>query len=211
MNWITNNLGLIFELALAHLGQCLPPIAAALLVSIPLGWLSNRMKVAGGALLSFIGLFYVIPSLALFALLPPLLGISFLSPINLMIALCLYASALLTRYAADGFRSIDVLTLSAAKAVGYGTFARFWRVELPLAGPVILAGLRVATMTTVSLATVGALIGATNLGYLFTNGYQRQIPEEILAGVVACLVLALTLDRLLAIAGRLFLPWTVAK
>ena len=91
--------------------------------------------------------------------------------------------------------------------MGYGPFRRFWAVEFPLAGPVILAGLRVAAVSTISLATVGILIGVENLGYLFTNGLQRRIVPEVLAGVVAVMVIALAIDLSLSAIGRVLMPW----
>ncbi len=93
-------------------------------------------------------------------------------------------------------------------AVGFGAWRRFWTVDFPLSGPVVLAGLRVTAMSTISLATVGALIGVENLGYLFTNGAQRRIIAEVFAGVLAVVVIALIIDGLLIVAGRLLMPWT---
>ena len=114
------------------------------------------------------------------------------------------AWAAATRHAAAGF---VLATRQASTAVGYGAFRRFFAVELPLAGPVILSGLRVAAVSTISLATVGILVGVTNLGYLFTNGYQREIIAEIFAGVVAVMIIALVVDGLLVLAGRALMPW----
>ena len=95
--------------------------------------------------------------------------------------------------------------------MGYGAGRRFWAVEFPLAGPVILAGLRVTAVSTIALATVGALIGIDNLGYLFTNGSDRRILPEVFAGVVAVVIIALLLDVLLVGAGRALMPWTRAQ
>ena len=99
----------------------------------------------------------------------------------------------------------------SATAIGYGAWRRFWAVDFPLAGPVMLAGLRVTAVSTIALATVGALIGVTNLGYLFTNGSQRRIIPEVLAGIVAVLLIALVIDGLLIAAGRVLMPWTRAQ
>ena len=103
------------------------------------------------------------------------------------------------------------LAVAAGFAIGYGSWRRFWAVEFPLAGPVILAGLRVAAISTISLVTVGILIGVESLGYLFTNGFQRRIIPEILTGVVMVLVIALVIDFLLARLGRLLMPWAPAS
>lgn len=208
MNWVIDNLGLIGSLSLEHIRQSVIPILAGLLIAVPLGWLAWRYRLLRGALLTVSGLLYTIPSLALLALLPGILGVSFQSEVNLLVALTLYAIALLTRSVADGFDAVDPDVRLAAVAMGYGPVRRFWGVDLPLAGPVILAGLRVAAVSTVSLATVGVLIGVTNLGYLFTNGLQRRIIPEVLAGIVAVMLIAVVIDLLLVAAGRMLLPWS---
>jgi len=211
MTWVANNLDLIASLTAAHLKQSALPIILGLLISIPLGWLAFRYRFTRGLILTTSGLLYTIPSLALFALLPPLLGISFLSVANLVIALTIYAVAIMVRSVADALASIDPSVRSAAAAMGYGSWRQFWAVELPLAGPVILAGLRVAAVSTISLATVGILIGVENLGYLFTNGLQRRIVPEVLAGVIAVMLIALIVDLLLAAIGRLLMPWVPGR
>jgi|SRR5699024_4946068 len=125
-----------------------------------------------------------------------------------MIALTIYAVAIMTRFVADALGSVEPTVRQAAIAVGYGPWRRFWQVEFPLAGPVVLAGLRVTAVSTISLATVGVLIGIDNLGYLFTNGYERAILASILAGVGATVAIALIVDGLLMGAGRVFMPWS---
>jgi osmoprotectant transport system permease protein len=114
------------------------------------------------------------------------------------------------RAVADGLDSVDDDVRQAATAMGYAPFRRFFTVELPLAGPVILAGLRVTAVSTISLATVGILIGVQNLGYLFTDGLQRRIIAEVLSGVVAVIVIALLVDLVLLLLGRALMPWTRA-
>lgn len=208
MNWIQNNLGLILSLSGEHLRQSAIPIVLGLLIAIPTGWLAYRYRLTRGALLTLVSLLYTIPSLALFALLPPLLGIPFLSEFNLIVALTIYAVAIMTRFVCDALNSVEPSVRQAAIAVGFGPWRRFWRVDLPLAGPVVLAGLRVTAVSTISLATVGILIGVDNLGYLFTNGYQRQIVPQVLSGVVAVVVIALVIDALLVLAGRYLMPWS---
>ncbi|MEG3615067.1 ABC transporter permease [Isoptericola haloaureus] len=208
MTWVVENLDLIGRLTVEHLRQSALPIVLGLVLSIPAGWFAFRFRLTRGLVLTAVGLLYTIPSLALFALLPPLLGISFLSEVNLIIALTIYAVAIMTRFVADALASVEPQVRQAADAVGYSAWRRFWQVDLPLAGPVVLAGLRVTAVSTISLCTVGILIGIDNLGYLFTNGYQRQIVPEILAGVVAVVVIALLVDWLLVLAGRVLMPWT---
>ncbi|QNO36674.1 ABC transporter permease [Protaetiibacter sp. SSC-01] len=207
MTWVLANLDLIAGLALEHLRQSALPIVLGFLIAIPLGWVAFRYRLTRGAVLTVTGLLYTIPSLALFALLPPTLGISYLSEANLVIALTIYAVAILARSVADALGSVDPAVRQAAVAIGYGPWRRFWTVEFPLAGPVVLAGLRVAAVSTISLATVGILIGVDNLGYLFTNGLQRRIIPEVFAGVVAVMAIALIVDALLVLAGRLLMPW----
>lgn len=207
MNWIIDNLGLIGSLSLEHLRQSILPIMLGFVLSVPLGWLAFHYRLGRGVILTVTGLLYTIPSLALFALLPGVLGISMLSELNLLVALTLYAIAIMVRSVADGLQSVDPAARAAATAVGFGTFRRFWTVEFPLAGPVVLAGLRVTAVSTISLATVGVLLGVTNLGYLFTNGFQRRIIPEILAGVVTVMLIALLIDVLLMLAGRSLMPW----
>ncbi len=207
MNWIVNNLDLIWELTIQHIRLSIPPIVLGFIISIPIGWFAYRFKLTRGLILTVAGLLYTIPSLAMFVILPAVLGISLLSETNVTIALTIYAVAILARSVADALASVDPAVRESATAVGFGGFRRFWRIELPLAGPVILAGLRVAAVSTVALVTVGILIGVQSLGYLFTNGQQRGIIAEILAGVVMTVVIALVIDAGLVVLGRVLLPW----
>ena len=207
MTWLFDNFDLIGRLTVEHLRLAIPPIILGFLISIPLGWLAYRYKLTRGLLLTVAGLLYTIPSLALLPILPAVLGISFLSPLNLTIALTIYAVAIMARAISDALTSVDPAVRQAATAMGYGSWRRFWTVEFPLAGPVILAGLRVAAVSTISLVTVGILIGVESLGYLFTNGLQRRILIEIFAGVVMVVVIALVIDYLLVLLGRVLMPW----
>lgn len=205
--WLVNNWDTIGQLTVDHLRLAIPPIIFGFVISIPLGYVAYRFTLTRGLVLTLAGLLFTIPSLALFVVLPPLLGISFLSPTNLTVALTIYAVAIMTRSMADALGSVDPAVKQSATAVGYGAWRRFWAVEFPLAGPVILAGLRVAAVSTISLTTVGILIGVNSLGYLFTNGFQRRIVVEILAGVVGVVVIALLVDFLLVLLGRALMPW----
>ena len=208
MNWLFNNLPLVLELTLEHLKVSVPPIIIGFLISIPLGWLAHRYKLTRGLVLTLIGIVYTIPSIALLILLPPLIGIGYISATNVIIALSIYAVAIMVRSMADALDSVDADVKQSATAVGYSSWSRFWRVEFPLAGPVWLAGLRVVAVSTVSLATVGVFVGVQSLGYLFTNGLQRNIPVEIASGIVMTVIIALVLDRLLVLLGRIMMPWT---
>ncbi|GAA3034232.1 ABC transporter permease [Microbacterium dextranolyticum] len=206
MSWILDNLDLISSLAVDHLRQSAIPIVLGFLIAIPVGWVAWRYTRLRGPVLTTIGLLYTIPSLGLFALLAAV-GVPYITEANLIVALTIYGVAIMTRSVTDGLDSVDPATRSAAVAVGFGPWRRFWTVDLPLSGPVLLAGLRVTATSTISLATVGILIGVQNLGYLFTNGFQRRIVPEILAGVVAVVVIALVIDLLLVLLGRLLMPW----
>lgn len=208
MTWVLNNLGLIGGLALDHLRHSLPAIILGFVIAVPLGWFAFRATKLRGAILGLVGVLYAIPSFGLFAVLASAFGIPYLSETNLIVALTVYAVALMTRSVADGFASVDRDVRQSAIAIGYGPWRRFFTVELPLAGPVLLAGLRVTAVSTIALATVGILIGVENLGYLFTNGSQRRIVEEVFAGVVAVALLAAVIDVLLVLLGRLLMPWS---
>jgi osmoprotectant transport system permease protein len=209
VTWVWNNLDLIAELTLVHLRQSLIALVAGFLLSIPLGWVAWRYRLVRSGVITITGLLYTIPSLALLILLPVVTGwYSIVSETNLIVALAIYAVAILVRAVADGLDSVDAGVRQASTAVGYGSFRRFWAVEFPLAGPVILAGLRVASASTIALATVGILVGIQNIGYLFTNGLQRRIIPEVFAGVIAVVVLALVIDLLLVVLGRVLMPWT---
>jgi len=208
MNWLFNNLGLVWSLSLEHIALSIPPVIIGFVVAIPLGWLAHRYRLTRGILLTIVGLLYTIPSLALLVILPPLIGIRVVSSTNVVVALSIYAVALMVRSTTDALDSVDADIKQSATAVGYSSWRRFWAVEFPIAGPVLLAGLRVVAVSTVSLVTIAQLVGVRSLGYLFTNGLQRFIPVEIITGVVMTVVIALVFDRLLVLLGRVLMPWT---
>ncbi|MDT0180108.1 ABC transporter permease [Microbacterium sp. ARD31] len=208
MSWILDNLDLIGELTLVHLRQSALAIVLGFVISLPLGWVAWRYRLLRGWIITVTGLLYTIPSLALLILLPTVIGYSALSETNLIVALTIYAVAIMVRAVADGLDSVDDAVRRSATAMGFGSRRRFWAVDLPLAGPVVLAGLRVTAVSTISLATVGILVGVTNLGYLFTNGLQRRIVPEVLAGIIVVMALALVIDGLLVLAGKALMPWT---
>lgn len=207
MEWVIANQALIAALTLDHLRLALIPIIAGFVLAVPVGWFAVRNPRSGKIVVSIVGSLYTIPSLALFMVLPPLLGISVLSEANVLIALGIYAAAVMVQTSADAFSSIDTTSLRAATALGYSEWGRFWHVELPLAGPVLLAGLRVVAVSTVSLVTVGVLVGVQSLGFFFTDGFQRKILPEVLTGVVMTVVIAMVLDVVLVVLGRVLMPW----
>lgn len=208
MQWAWANRADLAALTLTHAWLSAVPIVVGLLVSVPIGWWVSRHTRIGSVVLGLGSILYTIPSLALFVILPGILGTGFLSPLNVVIALSIYAVALLVRTAADAFGSVPAAVLDAATASGYSDGGRGLRVELPLAGPVLLAGLRVVSVSTVSLVSVGALIGVSSLGSLFTDGFRRDFTTEIVVGVIGTVLLALLFDLVLVAAGRMLMPWT---
>ncbi|MCU1535060.1 MAG: transporter permease [Glaciihabitans sp.] len=210
MTWVINNLGLIWSRSVDHVAIAFPAVILSFLIALPIGWLATRFAWSRGILLSLSSVLYAIPSLPLFIVLPLLIGTGLRDPINLVVALTLYGIALMVRSTADGLSSVDGDIVQSATALGYSAWSRFWRVELPLAGPVLLAGIRVVSVSTVSLTTVGAVLGISGTGVFFTDGVQRNIPEEILTGVVVTIVIAVVFDLVIVQVGRLLLPWTRA-
>ncbi len=211
MTWLVNNGALIGQLVVAHLLIALPPIILSFVISVPIGWVANRFSWSRGTLLTSLGLLYAIPSLPLFIILPLIIGTGLRDPINLVVALTLYGIALMVRTTAGGLASVDPDVRQSASAVGFSARSQFFRVELPLAGPVLLAGIRVVAVSTISLTTVGSVIGVSSLGALFTDGIQRGIAVEILTGIVLTVILALGVDALLVLLGRALMPWVAVN
>ncbi len=207
MQWLWENRDLVFGLSLEHVRLSAIPIIVGLIASIPLGWLANRFRVTRAIQLTLFGILFTIPSLAFFITLPSVLGTKILNPINVVVALAVYAIAIMVRGAADAFASVPRDVIQSATAVGFSSASRFWKVELPLSGPVLLANLRVVSVTTVSLLSVGALVGNGALGYLFINGYQRDFPTEVMIGIVFTLIIAVLFDQILVAIGRILMPW----
>ncbi|MET0726486.1 MAG: ABC transporter permease subunit [Leifsonia sp.] len=207
MNWFINNFDLVLELTINHVRLSILPIVAGFVIAVPLGRLAITGRAARGIIITSTSLLYTIPSLPLFVILPAILGTKVLSDTNLIVALSIYAVAIMVRAASDAFASVSVDVKQASLAMGYSRWQQFWRVEFPLAGPVLLAGMRVVSVSTIALVSVGVLIGSANLGYLFTNGKQRGILEEVGVGIIASLLIALVFDVILVLLGRLLLPW----
>lgn len=208
MNWVVENLPLIGQRTLEHLALSVPPIILSFVISVPIGWLANRYRWSRGVLLTVLGLLYAIPSLPLFVVLPIILGTGLRDSANVIVALTLYGIALMVRTTADALGSVSSDVTQSATAMGFSPWTRFWRVDLPLAGPVLLAGIRVVAVSTVSLVTVGAVLGIKSLGLLFTDGLQRNIIAEVASGMVATIALALLIDFALVLLGRILMPWT---
>jgi len=190
-----------------HIGITLETVVIALLVAVPLAVLAYWIRPLTGPILALSGVLYTIPSLALLALLAPLLGAT--SRVTVLIALVLYALLLVVRNALTGLTQVPADVKDAAAGMGYGRFGRLWHVELPLALPGIVTGLRLATVSTVALVTIGAIIGQGGLGDLIMGGFWNNFYKaEIITGTVLCVGLALVLDLALAGLGRVLTPWS---
>ena len=207
MKWFLGHLDQLGQLMLNHAILAVIPLVIGLVLAIPLGWLAKRHRVLYTPLIVGTGLLYTIPSLALFILMPLVLGTGILDPVNVVVALTIYTVALLVRTVADGLGSVPEVVNQSATAMGYKRGRRFVSVELPLAVPVISAGLRVAAVSNVSIVSVAALIGVSQLGSLFTDGFNRAFLEPIIVGVIACVLLALAFDGAILGLTRLATPW----
>lgn len=198
----------------AHTWLSVVPVVTGLLIALPLGWLASRYRWSYPPLMTVSGLLYTVPSIALFVLVPPLLGLDPLSPLQVPIALTVYSVALLVRVVADGLGSVSEDTLQAATAIGFTRVGRFFRVELPIAVPVITAGLRVAVVANVSIVAVAGTIGMVNLGLLFDQGFKLSTDTPyyppIVLGLLLCVLLALVLDLFVITLGRVLTPWRKA-
>jgi osmoprotectant transport system permease protein len=206
-SWINRNLGYIGGLTAQHAVLSVLPVLAALVVSVPLGFLVYRTGRAANAILSVLGVIYSIPSLALFVALPLVIGTSILSPVNIAVALTIYSVALLVRSVVDGLRSVPVAVKQSASAIGFGGFGRLVKVELPLAMPVIFAGLRVVTVSNIALVSVAVVVGGGALGKLFDDGFRRNFFTPVIVGLVLTLLLALVADAIILLVQRGTLPW----
>ncbi|MCU1643590.1 MAG: Carnitine transport permease protein OpuCB [Nocardia sp.] len=207
MKYLLDNFAEIAGYARTHLYLALLPLLTGLVIAIPAGALAHRLRWLRRITTTAASIAYTIPSLALFVIIPPLLGIAVIDPLNVVIALTIYSVALLVTAVPAALDSVPAAVLDAADAIGYTPVRRVLTVDFPLALPVFVANLRVVAVTNISMVTVGALIGVGGLGKLFTQGYQRDYPDEIVAGIIVVLVLALVMDRLLYALGRLATPW----
>ena len=207
MNWLSGSWALIGELTLTHLTIAVPAIIASVLIAVPIGAWAQRSKGVGGAVLSFLTVLYAVPSLPLLIVIPVLSGIALRSRVNMVVVLTIYGIAVLIRQCAEAFAAVPVDVLESADALGMSRLRRFCTVELPLAVPVIVSGTRVVITSTVALVTIGAFIGVRSLGTLFTDGFQRGLTVEVLAGLVMTIALALLLDALAVGLGVLMTPW----
>lgn len=193
-----------------HIRLTVTTLAIAIAIAVPLGTLIARVPVLYVPLIGILGVIYTIPSLALLAYLVTLVGIGLR---NAVIALVAYAQFILVRNVVVGLRSVDRSTIDAARGMGMNTLQILFKIEYPLALPVMLGGLRIATVATIAIATIASLVGAGGLGQLLFDGinsFSPQANSEIQVGAVAVSLLAVAADLILRIVDRL-LPATRAR
>lgn len=204
--YVHDNAGTLLSALQFHAGLTARAVIVALIVALPLAVVAYWIRPLTGPILALSGILYTIPSLALLALVAPVVGTT--TDTSVLIALVLYALLVLVRNALAGLTQVPAEVREAAAGMGYGRFGRLWHIELPLALPGIVTGVRLATVSTVALVTVGSLIGRGGLGDLILGGFRNNFYRaEIVTGAVLTVALALVLDVLLAGIGRLLTPW----
>lgn len=208
IDYISSNTTVIWRAFSEHVFLALIPVVLAIIFSLPLGYLAVRYSKLYYPLVNLSSILYAIPSLALFLLIPAIIGTSVISPLNIIIALTIYSVALMVRVVADGLNSVDPSITQAATAMGYRRVRRLFGVELPIALPVMLAGLRVATVANVSIVSVGALLGVGGLGALFVRGQQLDYAAPVIVGIVLSVMLAAFCDIVIVLVQRRLTPWT---
>jgi osmoprotectant transport system permease protein len=207
-SWIADNADTIAEKLLEHIQLTAIAVVIGLLISFPLAVFAHRHRRAYAPLTIVTGILYTVPSLALFAFLVPYTG---LSTTTAEIGLVSYTLLILIRNIVAGLSGVPPDAREAALGMGYSPRQLLWRVEVPLALPVILAGIRLATVTTIGLVTVAALIGRGGLGYFILLGFDRSFTTASLVGAVLSLLVAVTADGLLVLAERFATPWARAR
>jgi osmoprotectant transport system permease protein len=205
-SWVSSNGPLIWQLTRENAYLGVVPALIGLVISVPLGIVAARWRWFYPPVLAVVNILYAVPSLALFIALIPAFG---LTDTTVVIALTVFSLCVILPNVVAGMRSVPPAATQAATAMGYGWLRRLVTVELPLATPVIIAGLRIAVVAGISLASVGQLIGVSSLGYLFIDGLQRSFPTEIYVGLFLVIVLALVCDLILIIIRRALTPWAV--
>jgi osmoprotectant transport system permease protein len=209
-SYLHDNASSIASLLRAHTYLSVVPVILGLLIALPLGALADAKRWLMTPMLAIAGALYSLPSLALLLLLPIILGTQILDSVNLIIALTIYTVALLIRGVTDGLGSVPDHVKLAADGLGYSPLRRLLAVDLPIAVPVVTAGVRVATVANVSLVSVGSIIGLNGLGELFTRGFQTNDYNMIVTGIALSVLLAFTLDAIIVVSQRLLTPWARA-
>jgi osmoprotectant transport system permease protein len=203
-SWIPQNWTIIWQYTLDNAFLGLVPPLIGLVIAIPAGIACVARRWLYPPVLSLTSALYALPSLALFVVLIDYTG---LGNVTVVIPLTLYSLCVLLPNVVDGLRSVPEPVRQAATAMGFSQVRRLVQVELPLAVPVVMAGLRIAVVSSISLASLGAIIGVSSLGYFFIDGLQRDYPTEIYAGLALTLLLALLSDLILIGVRRLLTPW----
>jgi osmoprotectant transport system permease protein len=205
VDWIVDNLDVLARRLGEHVLVTVIAVVVGFVLSFALALLVRRFPRLYGPILGISGVLYAIPSIALFVLLIPITGLSLLTA---EIALVSYTLVILVRNIVTGLRSIPPEVIEAAAGMGYTGGQRLWRVELPLALPIIVAGLRIATVTTIGLVTIATLIGRGGLGYLIVNiGINQRFPTATLVGVGLVVALSAVVDWGLLVGQRRLTPW----
>ena len=207
MHYLVTHLPAAWTLTVIHLRLSLVPVLAGLAIALPWGVLARRNALLRRLTTLTASVVFTIPSLALFVVLPLVIPTRILDEANVIVALTLYTSALLVRVVLEALDAVPPQVRDAACAVGYRPIVQLLKVDLPLSIPVLVAGLRVVVVTNISMVSVGAVIGIGGLGSWFTEGYQADKSDQIVGGIVAIFVLAVVIDVLLMLAGRLATPW----
>ncbi|MDQ3822378.1 MAG: ABC transporter permease [Actinomycetota bacterium] len=202
--WLERNADTVLGYLIEHVQITLAALALGVLIALPVGLVAYRWRLAYAPILAVTQVLYTIPSLALFVLLINVVG---LGRWPVIIGLATYSLVILVRNLVEGLRGVPADVIDAATAMGYRQTRRLFAVELPLAAPAIVAGLRAAAVSTISLVSVGALIGTGGLGQLFIHGFQIDNPIEIWTGVAATILLAVVVDLLIVAGGRALTPW----
>lgn len=209
-DWIAGHLDDVVEKTIQHLQLLVISLTAGFAIALALAILALRRPGTVGPVTIISGLLYTIPSLAAFAVLRPILGLTIWTAV---IPLATYSLLILYRNMVAGFRAVPPEVNEAADAMGYGPGARLLRVELPLALPLLMAGLRLAAVTTIGLVTVASVIGADRfggLGQFITEGLQTSFPTKIYLGGILSITLAFVIDGLLYAIQRRLTPWSRA-
>lgn len=211
MRYLLNHLDTAWALTVIHLRLALIPVLLGLLIAVPLGALVWRHPTLRRVTTLTASIIFTIPSLALFVVLPLIIPTRILDETNVIVALTLYTTALLVRAVPEALDAVPAPVRDAATAVGYTRIGQLLKVELPLSIPVLAAGLRVVAVTNISMVAVGSVIGIGGLGTWFTEGYQADKSDQIIAGIIAIFVLAVIIDIAILVAGRLITPWARAQ
>ncbi|WP_317453534.1 ABC transporter permease [Streptomyces sp. CBMA152] len=205
--YLSSRSQILWDAVVQHLQITVVSVVIGLAVALPLAIVARRWRWAAGPVLGVTTVLYTIPSLAMFSLLLPVYGLS----ATLVVAgLVLYSLTLLVRNILAGLRAVPEDTRQAARGMGYGPVRLLLAVELPLALPAAMAGLRIATVSAVSLVTVGAIVGYGGLGNLIYSGMNTYFKAQVLTASVLCVVIAIAADLVLLLAQRLLTPWTRA-